>query len=346
MRNKKKFIILLFQIVAVIVFVLSYKSYTDSVMKPIKVYKWAREIGENVQIKETDIVVGDASQNDYTANMVLASDAKSIIGSYTTTKIYPDTYVYYKQLGAETSVSSNLENLDLTNARVISIPCSVGNDAGAYFKEGDKIDLMFTASGSATVVNAASEDGEQTGNSNTGGSSSFTYSKIFMQEVVIYKTLTGEGFKTTTRADRYSGEAVAGVDTSQEGVSVDSGNISILLIIVTPEQAEQIKTRQAKGSITIVKRFEESETHESLGYVMGNYGKVFAGNGNAETGSLQIISTIQDTDGSNFDGIGALQNGEEVLVEGDIDGNNSNVESDVENTVQNVGAVIGTDSVE
>jgi hypothetical protein len=42
------------------------------------------------------------------------------------------------------------------------------------------------------------------------------------------------------------------------------------------------------GEIVFVKRFEESETHETLGFVMGEYGKLFAGNANAETGNIQV----------------------------------------------------------
>lgn len=350
MRNKKKLIILAIQILAVIIFVMSYKSYTDTVMKPIKVYMWARELGENIQIKESDVIVGKVSSTDYTANMILASNSKSLIGSYTTSKVFPDTYVYYKQLGEANVTAADFANLDLTNARVIAIPCSTGTDAGADFTEGDKIDLMFTASGSTTVINPVSESGEQAGNSNTSGSSSFVYSKIFMQEVTIYKTLTSEGYKTTKRADRFSGEQISGVDTSDETVQPDSGGISILLIIVTPEQAEEIKTRQAKGSITIVKRFEQSETHESLGYVMGNYGKVFAGNANAETGSLQIISTIQDTDSNTSDGDGAgmLQNGQNVIGDSTLNDNASNTEgtSTTEVDSSNLGVAIGTESVQ
>lgn len=348
MRNKKKMIILAIQILAVIIFVMSYKSYTDTVMKPINVYMWAREIGENIQIKESDIIVGKVSSTDYTANMILTSDAKSIIGSYTTSKVYPDTYIYYKQIGEANVTAADFANLDLTNARVISIPCSVANDAGADFSEGDKIDLIFTANGSATIVNPQTENGEQAGNSNTSDSSSFTYSKFFMQDVTIYKTLTSSGYKTTKRADRFSGEQISGVDTAED-VQADSGGISTLLIIVTPEQAEEIKAREKTGDITIAKRFEQSETHETLGYVMGNYGKVFAGNANAETGSLQIVSTIQDTDTNtnNGDGAAMLQNKSNVVADGSLNGTTSSdtANTDAEQSGQ-VRAAIGTQDVE
>ena len=33
-----------------------------------------------------------------------------------------------------------------------------------------------------------------------------------MQEVVVFRTLTSDGYKTNHKADRYSGEAVQGVD--------------------------------------------------------------------------------------------------------------------------------------
>jgi pilus assembly protein CpaB len=64
--------------------------------------------------------------------------------------------------------------------------------------------------------------------------------------------------------------------------------IASISLIVTPEQAEQIEARKLSGNIVFVKRFEESETHETLGFVIGQYGKLFAGNANAETGNIQV----------------------------------------------------------
>ena len=63
------------------------------------------------------------------------------------------------------------------------------------------------------------------------------------------------------------------------------------------------------GSLVYIKRFEESETHETLGFVIGEYGKLFAGNANAETGNIKISDAYltggdvfgdEESDGNNF----------------------------------------------
>ena len=82
---------------------------------------------------------------------------------------------------------------------------------------------------------------------------------------------------------------------------------------------------------------------------MGNYGKVFAGNANAETGSLQIISTIQDTDNNTQDGDGAamVQSKSTVIADGNLTGTDSNTSSNdnQSETDTQVSASIGTDYV-
>ena len=73
-----------------------------------------------------------------------------------------------------------------------------------------------------------------------------------------------------------------------------STQITSISLVVTPEQAEQIEARRLAGELKFVKRFLESESHETLGFVIGNYGKIFSGNANAETGSIQIIESFTD----------------------------------------------------
>ena len=297
MKNKKKLTILVIQLFVLIVFVFSYKSYTDTVVKPISVFMFANDLQEGAKIEEKDLVLTEVAANTYRKNMILASDASSIIGKYTTSRCFKDTICYTSQFGDLNTSNSMFASLDLTNTVLMSLSVDM-NDVGGYLAPGDKINLIFTSNGSAKIIDISSDsnDGSNQGDGgNKETSESFTFSKTFMQDVYIYDVIGGNGFKYIYKTDRYNGELPTGVNVS-DVATADNNSISYLLLIVSPEEAEEIKTRERVGDITVVKRFDETETHDTLGYVIGNYGKIFSGNANAETSSLQIISTIQDTD--------------------------------------------------
>lgn len=339
MKNKKKMIILVIQLFALIVFVFSYKSYTDSVVKPVSVYQFARTIPEGTKIEASDLQLTQVAANTYKSNMILASDINSVVGKYTTAKVYQGTLCYSAQFGTLNTSNSKFSSMDLTNAVLMSLKVDM-NAVGGYLAPGDKINLIFTARGSASLINLSSSQ-----ESNDGSESqkteetteSFVYSKTFLQEVVIYDVLASNGFKYVYKADRYNGQT-PNLDVA-DPISADSGNLAFLLLIVSPEEAEQIKTRETSGTITVVKRFDETETHDTLGYIIGNYGKIFSGNANAETSSLQIISTIQDTDTND-----------EVLTQNSPQGNVSNGTNEGNNSNQgnnnSAGAEIGVAGVE
>ena len=327
MKNKKKMIILVIQLFALIAFVLSYKSYTDSVVKPVRVYQFARTIAEGTKIEQKDIVVAEVAQNTYSTDMILESDISSIIGKYTTTKVFEGNICYAAQFGDLNQSNSMFASLDLTNARLMALSVDM-SDVGGYLEPGDRIDLMFTANGEANIINlggsgdsSSDESSDATDNSgNDESSESFIYSKIFLQDVIIYEVLNSSGFKYVQRADRYSGEVATNIDAS-DPTTVDDGSMATIIIVVSPEEAEEIKTRDTAGDITVLKRFDESETHDTLGYIIGNYGKIFSGHANAETSSLQIISVIQDTDTN--DDVLDTGNSDDLLTSG-TNGNSNN----------------------
>lgn len=350
MKNKKKIVVLVVQLLALIVFIFSYKSYTDAIVKPIKVYSYARSMSEGVKITEKDLVETNVATNTYKQNMVLTSDISSIVGRYTTTKVFAGNICYIEQVGDLNETDKGFVSLDLTNSRLMSIPVDLTTDVGGFLSAGDRIDLMFSGAGTSTIVNINQTSGEDANNETNGGGTdeSFYYAKVFLQDIVVYEVLNGSGYKYAERATRYEGEAAKNLDISNpEEVNVDSGNIKTVLIIVTPEQAEQIKVRMSVGTVNILKRFDESETHDTLGYVLGNYGKVFSGNANAETGSLQIISTIQDTDNDDETLLESNNNekNNSIVTTGNSE-NTNNSTQDSSSEQSNIGVAIGGSSVE
>lgn len=345
MKNKKKMTVLVIQLLALILFVFSYKSYTDSVVKPVKVYQFSRTISEGTEISQKDLILTEVAANTYSKNMILQSDISSIIGKYTTTKVYANTICYSEQFGDLNESNSMFASLDLSNARLISLKVDM-NDVGGYLEAGNKIDLMFTAEGTANIISLNSPSSESSSSSsneskeqegNETSSESFVYSKIFLQDVVVYEVLSSSGFKYVNRAERYPGDVAVNIDAA-DPTMVDDGSIAQVLIIVSPEEAEEIKTREYTGEITVVKRFNESETHDTLGYIIGNYGKIFSGHANAETSSLQIISTIQDTDKDDAAGTSS----ENIYNTGSGGGsNNANKNNNNNNSNSNSNAIIG-----
>lgn len=268
MKSKKKIIVLFLQIVLIIAFVFTYKQYVEFSLQPTEVYMYARNLDVGVKITERDLTVTPLSQMTLQNNMIMKGNKNEVVGKYTITKAIKNTIVYREQLGDITSVDK-FASLDLSNSRVIALPISYTTGIAGDLQRGDRIDLMFTANASVET----SED-----------STSFSYGKIFMQNVPIYQINTGSGFRFTAHAheDAYV--------TTEDGTTTSKSYEAptTISLIVTPEQAEEIHTRLLVGEIVFVKRFEESETHETLGFVMGEYGKLFAGNANAETGNIQV----------------------------------------------------------
>lgn len=268
MRNKKKLIVLFLQLVLIAAFVFTYKQYVDFSLEPTKVYGYARNLEEGVKITERDLVAISLSQMTLNSNMIEITNKNEVIGKYTTMPVLKHSIVYKGQLGDITSVDK-FASLDLSNSRVISLPIDYTNGVAGDFKRGDRLDLMYS-NGSAVA--------------NSGDSStSFAYAKIFLQNVPVYQVNTGSGHMFTAHADKDMYAPVAQGETAPTYEEITS-----ISLIVTPEQAEQIEARQLTGNIRFVKRFEESETHETLGFVIGQYGKLFAGNANAETGNVQV----------------------------------------------------------
>lgn len=282
MKSKKKLIVLFLQIVLIIAFVFTYKQYVEFSLQPTEVYMYARNLDVGVKVTERDLVSTPLSQMTLQNNMIMYGNKNEVIGKYTTVKAIKNTIVYKEQLGNITSVDK-FASLDLSNSRVIALPISFATAIAGDIARGDRIDLMFKSSASV-------ETGEE--------SASFSYSKIFMQNVPIYQINTADGF-------RFIGHAHEDAYVTNEDGSVSARSStapSTISLIVTPEQAEEIHTRLMVGEIVFVKRFEESETHETLGFVIGEYGKLFAGNANAETGNIQISDAFLNSGTITDDG--------------------------------------------
>lgn len=275
MKKNKKLIIILIQIFTMFVFVLSYKAYNDNNVKPVYVIGFVRNIEAGVKITIKDLEKVPISQMTYSQQMLLANQQNEIVGKYTTTKVYKGNISYRNQLG-DINVVDNFANMDLSNKILVSIPLTLAEGIAGDLAAGDRIDVSFTGSGSSK--NAITQDDEE-----------FTYSKIFLRDIPVYQVNTTDGYKYIPRANVIPGEKYSDSETQEF-----TGELGSITVVLTPEQLEEFETRKALGSIRIAKRFKETENHETLGFVIGNYGKIFSGNANAETGRLQITEDFTE----------------------------------------------------
>lgn len=272
--KKKRTIILILQVIIVLASVFMIMRYTNNKISPTEVFVYTKNINDvSIPLTKKDIkkvtVPAEAITKDF------ARKEEDIIGKHVDGKVSAGQFIYNSQLVEQEDVDI-FATMDLSKYRKISLPINYVNAFAGQIKKGDTIDLMYVGQGSKNSKDNEDED--------SGGS--FTYSKVFMQDVLVYSVNDAKGFEYKDHSQRD-----ATYEEGKEEISTEteqSGDLAIITLAVTLDQAEQIETRLNNGQIKFVGRFNDSKNYNTLGYVLGNYGKVFSGKGFAETDNLMI----------------------------------------------------------
>ena len=265
MKKSGKIALTIFQFGAVIAFAGVFYVTTQNTMQPVSVYQLTQDIPMNSKIGPTDFKRVEIPKDAVTGDMLSDDEYTDIMekGLHASTRLYANQYAT-EQMFVEQDEVDPFEIADLTKMRKVTIPATYVDAVGGNLKYGDSIDLVYTDLGETS-------DGLE-----------YTYSNIFMQDVLVYSVTTDDGFRYQDRTDRTKGN----VATTEEGEAVsneDTGDLAQITLAVTPGQAEEIATRIAKGSIKVVGRFKESVNQEPAGFIIGEYEKVFTGSQLAET---------------------------------------------------------------
>lgn len=233
-------------------------------VQPMEVYQYSRDIPMNTQISASDlkkVTIPTKSVN----TSILARDSKSIIGKCVDTKVFAGENVMKKQLVDKTETDPFVD-MDLTKYRKISVPINYVDGLGGNLKHGDRVDLVYTASGKKT------------------GQGEFQYSKVFLQNIPVFSVTTDSGTPYTDKSEvqpkKPDNKTEEGKDISTGG---ENGKMATLTLAVTLDQAEQISARLKSGTIRVIGRFGDSKDAQSTGYIIGDYDKINAGAGLAET---------------------------------------------------------------
>jgi pilus assembly protein CpaB len=269
--KKKRLAIMGLQMALIAGFSVSFYQYVQNEVEPVEVYVFNKDLPVNAKITKDDITKVTVPAKAVTSDFAL--NGKDIVGKYVTTKAFKNQFVYKKQLVEKGKVDP-FDSMDMSKLRKISLPINYVDGFAGNIKRGDKVDLLFTGEGVKKTA-----DGEQT----------FKYSKVFLQNVYVYNVATEEGYKFVDHSHLTKDE-VAGAKSSGEKIDT-SGNtseIGVVTLAVTLDQAEEIATRLKAGEVRLLGRFEDSQSYETLGYVLGDFGKVFSEKVNAETSRATI----------------------------------------------------------
>lgn len=246
---------------AVILFAGGGYVYTQNQIEPVTAYQFNRDIAPNTQISGSDLSKVEVPKKG--VNPTFEMDKEEIIGKYNSTKVFQSEYVMSSNLVEKENIDP-FESIDLTKLRQISVPVSYSEALGGAIKKGDRLDLVYI------------------GKESTDDNKEFSYSKTFMNDVLVYATTTEEGYEYKDRTQNVKGAVgnIEGQDLGSGGQ--DTGKLAQITLAVTLDQAEEITARLQTGEVRIIGRFMDSQNYDSAGYIQGDFEKIFSGEGVAE----------------------------------------------------------------
>lgn len=267
--KKKKLLILVIQTVLIVMSVFLLLAYTNNQIKATDVYVYNGDISDvTVPVTAEDVKKVSIPAKAITKDFALKVD--DIVGKHVDSKVKAGQYVYKSQLIDYENVDV-FEVIDLSKYRKISLPITLVDGFSGNMRRGDKVDLVYTGEGTKT-------------NEETKKEEVFKYSKVFLQDIIVYSVNTSDGYKYVDVSSMSQSENLSGDKISSD----KKQKIETITLVVTLEQAEEIEARNNAGAIRFLGRFDDSKSYDTLGYVLGDYQKVFSGKGFAETGNVFI----------------------------------------------------------
>lgn len=265
--KKKRGLMIGAQVALVVGFSFSFYQYVQNEVQPKEVYVFNKDLPVNTQVTKADLTKVTVPAQAITTDFALSG--KDIVGKYVTTKTFANQFVYKQQLVEKDKVDP-FDSMDMSKLRKISLPVNYLDTFAGDIERGDQVDIVFTGEGVKKTAQ---------------GDSTFKYSKVFLQNVYVYNVATDDGYKFTGHAHKSKGD---GGGSEKIDTSADNGEIAVVTVAVTLDQAEEITARLKSGDVRLLGRFDENQSYETLGYVIGDFGKVFTEKANAETSRATI----------------------------------------------------------
>lgn len=269
--KKKRIIIFLLQAVLAVGIATYFYSYVQDQVKPTEVYVYSKSLSSSEPVS---VAIKEIPSSAIQPGMIKVNEKKKseLENKFVNVDVQKGHFVYESQLAEEGEVDI-FETMDLSKYRKVSLPISYVDGFGGDIKRGDKVDLIFVSEGEKESEDAL-----------TSSTSKFTYAKTFLQDVLVYNVVTGKGDKFLSHAEREKLQQEAGEEESESiAVEGSTDELAVITLAVTLDQAEEIEARRNAGIIAFAGRFDENESYETLGYILGDYQKIFSAPANAET---------------------------------------------------------------
>lgn len=254
----KKLASTLIQVGLLVLFAGGFVFLQKTQVAPKEVYTFSRDIPVNTVIQEGDLKKTYIPNDGVQSNFVLNKD--EIVGKAVTTKVFTGQYVVNQQL-INPEEADPFEKIDLSNLRKITVPVEASSAVGGNIKKGDRVDVQFIG---------------ETKSKSENGNDKVTYTKTFLQDVLVYNVIDDGGKKYIDQTEGNSQML------NENGEAVESGEIAVVTLAVTPEQADEIATRMSAGTINLIGRFSESTQGASNGFTIGDYSKTPTSNSTPE----------------------------------------------------------------
>lgn len=270
----KRIIVLVAQVITIVVLAAGLFILTKKQVSPVTVYQFTGDIKANTEVTAADFKAITIPKTAVTSDFVLkATDLQDYMidtetnqaGKYVvSTDVFEGQYVT-KQLLVPSEKRDLLKEMDLANYRQMAIPVNLSTAVGGWINKGETVDLAYLAQG----------QGKNSGN--------FTYSKLFMQDVLVNDILTGSGYQyISVYSDLYDEMYSTWDGTVDTEPTDNSSEMAYLIVTVTTDQALEIMTRMKTGQISVMKRFEQSENQSINDYIIGDQGEISTGQGVVE----------------------------------------------------------------
>ena len=270
----RRFIILLAQILTVVVLAIGIFTINKKQIDPVTVYQFTGDIKANTTVSSEDFKAITVPKPAVTSDFILketdlqdyfVDEETGKVSEYVvSTDVFEGQYVT-KQLLVPSEKRDLLKGMDLSDYRQMVIPVNLRTGVAGWIEPGELVDLVYLAKGT----------------SQNGGA--FTYSKLFMQEVLVNEIVTGSGYPyVSVYSDEYDSMMNSWDGKVETQPTENSSEMAYLVVTVTTEQALELEARMSTGQITALRRFEDSQKQNINDYIIGEQGQIKTGQGVVE----------------------------------------------------------------
>lgn len=265
----KRIIIIVIELLLVVGVMAAMWFITSKTVSATNVLVYSHDMNIGTVISKDDLQVVQIPAKAVTSNF--PTNTKDVLGKVITFDAKKGDYVSLSQLTTTEEESLTLD--DVAVLRTKSFPVQMSTALAGNIKKGDKIDLTYI------------------GRVDNGYGNESVYAKTFMTNVRVWAVSTQDGYAYTPRDSEFWNETSFAGEGSEAAGGSDRGELSIVTVMCTPAQVEEISARLVSGTIQISGHFSVSDDVQTQGYtISGN--SLYTGSVEAPPAPASTTTTV------------------------------------------------------